>query len=116
MNYTILENKKHNPNYKLIEVTIYDGNRFITYVAGIDNDGENAGLELYFKKEKYGHFYNSRRYLISEIPEKHKSFYTYLSRIFKDCNSGYKITIAPDGLFYNLLYKQWEQTIKQPTQ
>jgi hypothetical protein len=86
-------NKPHNPQYKLIETTVFDGYKFLTLVWGISNTGDNEGLEIYFKKEKDGHFYSSRRYLVNEIPNKYKRYYESLSSRRSLVNDGCKIII-----------------------
>ena len=67
--FKIRGNVKHNPDYKLAEVSKFNGKSFLDIVYGIANDGTNEGLEIYYKHEENGHFYTSRRYLSTEIPK-----------------------------------------------
>lgn len=75
---------KHNPSYKLVETTVFLNDKFITFVYGETNEGHNEGLELYFKKEKEGHFYNSRRYLEENVPKKYLNYYNFLKQFVID--------------------------------
>lgn len=67
----IITKQPHNPTYKLISATMFNGHSFVELVYGIAGDGSNEGLELYFKHERGGHFYRSRRYLTHHIHNIH---------------------------------------------
>lgn len=88
-----MEQKTHNPHSKLIETTIFNGSNFLTLVWGIDNNGTNEGLEVYFKKEKDAHFYTSRRYPLSKIPSHYKRYFDALKEFAPKVKDGNKITI-----------------------
>lgn len=85
----------HNPNYKLVETTVYLDGKFIDIVYGETNSGNNQGLELYFKKEINGHFYNSRRYLEEVVPKKYLNYYEYLKQFVIDgeVKEGHKLNV-----------------------
>ena len=87
---------KHNPSYKLVETTVFLNGKFITFVYGETNEGGNEGLEIYFKKEKEGHFYNSRRYLEESVPKKYLNYYEFLKQfvIDNEVKEGYKMIVS----------------------
>lgn len=75
---------KHNPDYKLVQTTVYLNDRFVDLVYGETNNGENAGLEVYYKKERDGHFYRSYRYEQDFIPKKYINYYEFLRQFVWD--------------------------------
>lgn len=89
----IIKHEKHNPDYRLIGTTIFDGSKFIEFVYCISNKGDNEGMELYFKNSKDGHFYTSRRYLFDEIPKKYQYYFECLSSRRALVNEGHKLTV-----------------------
>lgn len=90
-----MENIKHNPSYKLVETTVFLNDRFVTLVYGETNEGENEGLEVYYKKEINGHHYRSYRYNDSFIPRMYLRYYEFLRQFVWDneVNDGCKIIV-----------------------
>lgn len=81
--------QKHNPDYKLISVTINNKE----FVYGESNTGENPGLEIYFYKEGTDHFYYSRRYPANKIPGIYSMLYRHLKALKKYCATGNKLSL-----------------------
>lgn len=71
-------NSTHNPNYKLVQTTVFLNGNFLDLVYGETNESLNAGLEIYFKKSKDGNHYRSYRYREGFVPSKYLAYYTYL--------------------------------------
>lgn len=88
-----MKHEAHNPDYKLIETTVFNGKIFIDLVWGISNDGQNEGLEAYYKRKKDGHFHKSYRWLADEVPPKYKGYYESLSSRRNLVKDGHKLTI-----------------------
>jgi len=91
-----MNQQKHNPDYKLVETTIFLDGRFITLVYGETNEGENKGLELYFKHNREDHFYSSRRYALDKVPATYKLHCETLQNyvIHGTVQNGNKLTIS----------------------
>jgi len=85
---------KHNPDYKLAGTIIFTGSNFIELVYGETNEGQNIGLEAYFKKEKNGHFYTSRRWDEDSIPTKYTTLFSRLQHeCWENCPAGHKLEV-----------------------
>jgi hypothetical protein len=90
-----MENKAHNPNYKLVETNVFLNDVFVDLVYGETNEGFNEGLEVYFKKERNEHHYKSFRYLEGSVPKKYLSYYEFLKQyvIDNEVKEGCKIVV-----------------------
>lgn len=92
-----MEYKPHNAAYKLIGKTIFTHSpktHHIEFVYGINNEGENEGLEIFFYKEGLhrGHYY-SKRYLTNQIPGKYIRIFSELQSHLPGVKAGYKLTL-----------------------
>lgn len=85
-----MEQTPHNPYSKLIETNIFNGTSFLNIVYGINNDGKNEGLEVYYCKEKDGHFHKSRRWTTNEIPAKYNKYFAALKELIPNIKDGHK--------------------------
>jgi len=88
-----MKQETHNPYCKLIETNIFNGSAFLTLVYAIENNGGNEGLEVYYKKEKEGHFYTSRRWLTNNIPNGYKKYFNALKEQVSEIKDGHKAVI-----------------------
>ncbi len=91
--------QKHNPEYKLISVTI-NGKEL---VFGETNDGKNAGVEVYYLtggKPANGHYY-SRRFVGRAMPMIYDYLTMYLEKLLPYCPDGHKLEL--EGTEYNEL-------------
>lgn len=88
-----MNQEKHNQYCKLIETNIYNGINFLTLVYAIENNGDNEGLEVYYKKENDGHFYTSRRWLSNAIPNCYKRYFNALKEQVSKIKDGHKAVI-----------------------
>ena len=82
--------QKHNPDYKLIGITIQDKE----FVYGETYNGQNAGLEVYYLNgdPKYGHYY-SRRFAGRKMPMRYDILAMYLAKLLPYCPAGHKLTL-----------------------
>lgn len=87
-----MEQRKHNPHYKLVETTVFEDNVFKTLVLGITNDGTNKGMEIYFKRERDGHHYKSFRYSKESLPKKYLVYWDGLDIHLPSVQDGYKLS------------------------
>ena len=87
---TVYKSVKHNPDYKLIGVTI--NNR--EFVYGISNEGTNPGLEVYYKNPGETHHYYSKRFGAFDIPQIYFVLYLKLKALADQCQPGHKITLS----------------------
>ena len=81
----------HNPDYKLIGKTIGTKNGYTELVYGISNNGDNAGLEVYFYRDGADHFYHSRRWPCGKIPPKYQDEVLWLMSFINECPEGHKL-------------------------
>jgi len=81
-----MKSAPHNPNYKLISVTI--DNKELVY--GETNDGQNKGLEVYFPKYSRRFEYNIK------LPQKYIELWWNLESQIKNCLPGHKIELTND--------------------
>jgi hypothetical protein len=89
--------QKHNPDYKLISVTINN----LEFVYGETNTGDNPGLEIYYFNDNThaaGHYY-SRRYTANKIPGIYSFLYRRLKALTPYCATGNRLTM--DALEYH---------------
>jgi hypothetical protein len=87
---------KHNPDFKLIEKMVYDGNgKYINLVYGISNEGNNEGLEAYYYRSnnKAEHFYRSYRWVTNDIPTKYKENFETLKSHIEEVPEGHMLTL-----------------------
>lgn len=89
-----MEQSPHNPHCKLIETNIFNGTSFLDVVYGIENTGENEGLEVYYKKERDGHFHRSRRWTANEIPTIYSKYFYALKSHLSKIKEGNKAIIS----------------------
>jgi hypothetical protein len=93
MNIEIIENTKHNPDYKLVSIDFREQDKFIEVVYGISNKGDNEGLEAYYKKGKNEHHYKSYRWLSNAMPKKWENTFEFLRQFRNEVENGHKIRI-----------------------
>lgn len=91
----IIKSEKHNSYCKLIEIRLTYDRGYMLLVYGIENDGTNEGLEIYYHKvdDKVGNFFTSRRWIGNKIPIKHKKTFNYLKSFVDHCLPGHKIIV-----------------------
>jgi hypothetical protein len=90
--FKIMNLQPHNPNYKLVGVIINNKE----FVFGVDNNGNNEGLEVYYKKsnDPAQHFYYSRRFTgPRNIPMVYNELFIKLKKMVAECLPGYKLTL-----------------------
>ena len=93
-----MKQQPHNPDYKLIETNIFNGTSFLDLVYGISNEGENEGLEVYYKKENEGHFHKSRHWLTNDVPNMYKKYFDALKELRHKVENGNKAVININDL------------------
>ena len=89
----------HNPDYQLISVII--NGKELVFVQ--DNNGNNAGLEVYHLIDNNlskGHYY-SRRYAKNMVPMIYHELAIHLSNLLSYCPKGHKLSLEGDD--YNEL-------------
>lgn len=92
-NKNIISQQPHNKYCKLIKTSIFNGTSFLDLVYGIENNGTNEGLEVYYKKESNGHFHKSRRFDTNNIPTIYKGYFFALKKLTRYIKEGHKGTI-----------------------
>ena len=91
-----MELTKHNPNFRLIETMVYDGEKYVNLVYGISNEGKDEGLEaFYHRKNDYAeHFYRSFRWKIDKIPSKYVGIFKQLKTFLSKTTNGHKLRLS----------------------
>ena len=86
----------HNPYYKLVGIYIKDGDKLISLVYGISNEGDGEGLEAYYYKRIISGHYRSYRWEAGNIPKKYIDWYNELKKYADECPKGHKISFESE--------------------
>ncbi|MFY0516501.1 hypothetical protein ACOMCU_01530 [Lysinibacillus sp. UGB7] len=90
----ILQQKKHNPEFKLLSVFVNIGGKYMDLVYEKSSNGIET-LEVYYYDTKYrgNGSTTSRAWEISKVPKKYKEYVEALQKRIRYVRKGYKLSM-----------------------
>lgn len=90
----ILEQKKHNPDFKLLSVFVNDNGKYIDIVYGKGSSGKEI-LEVYYFETKYkgNGPTTSRAWELPKVPKKYQAYVEALQKRIRYVRKGCKLSM-----------------------